>query len=237
MSIPSCPATLDSTAVGMGRGSPADGTLSRVWRRDLQRVAEHRRYGGRPCRTGRYRRDQTGHRVPGEALWIREPRDRSRQSFCLRPRGRPSSCGAPGPGARWPPASGPCTPSESRAGPLTRCRPRLFDVTIVTAGVGLQTQPHQYEPETIDTWEYLFCEHSANDGCGVCALERAGGGRLVVRDTRRSLGQESWLPRVARRRALEPWWARVDGEAPSGGAAWRRLRAGGKRGPWVRVAR
>ncbi len=40
---------------------------------------------------------------------------------------------------------------QSWAGPL---RLRLFDVTIVTAGVGLQTQPHQYEPETIDTWEY-----------------------------------------------------------------------------------
>ena len=40
---------------------------------------------------------------------------------------------------------------QSWSGPL---RLRLFDVTIVTAGVGLQTQPHQFGPQTIDTWEY-----------------------------------------------------------------------------------
>jgi hypothetical protein len=40
---------------------------------------------------------------------------------------------------------------QSWSGPL---RLRLFDVTIVTAGVGLQTQPNQYGPQTIDTWEY-----------------------------------------------------------------------------------
>ena len=40
---------------------------------------------------------------------------------------------------------------QSWSGPL---RLRLFDVTIVTAGVGLQTQPHQFGPQPIDTWEY-----------------------------------------------------------------------------------
>ncbi len=40
---------------------------------------------------------------------------------------------------------------QSWAGPL---RLRLFDVSIVTAGVGLQTQPHQFEPEVVDAWEY-----------------------------------------------------------------------------------
>jgi hypothetical protein len=40
---------------------------------------------------------------------------------------------------------------QSWSGPR---RLRLFDVTIVTAGVGLQTQPHQFGPQTIDTWEY-----------------------------------------------------------------------------------
>lgn len=33
-------------------------------------------------------------------------------------------------------------------------RLRLFDVTIVTAGVGLQTQPHQFEAVPIDGWAY-----------------------------------------------------------------------------------
>ena len=40
---------------------------------------------------------------------------------------------------------------QTWAGPF---RLRLFDVTIVTAGVGLQTQPHQFVPVTIDAWEY-----------------------------------------------------------------------------------
>jgi len=40
---------------------------------------------------------------------------------------------------------------QSWSGPF---RLRLFDVTIVTAGVGLQTQPHQFGLQAIDAWEY-----------------------------------------------------------------------------------
>jgi hypothetical protein len=40
---------------------------------------------------------------------------------------------------------------QSWAGPY---RLRLWDVTIRTAGVGLQTQPNQFVPVPVDTWEY-----------------------------------------------------------------------------------
>jgi hypothetical protein len=40
---------------------------------------------------------------------------------------------------------------QSWAGPR---KLRLRDVTIRTAGVGLQTQPHQFQPVVIDWWEY-----------------------------------------------------------------------------------
>ena len=79
------------------------------------------------------------------------PRDRAGSRPLGRPGGPPFSCSTPRLKTLHPVGYVHTDGIQSWAGPQ---RLRLFDVTIVTAGVGLQTQPHQFGPQTIDTWEY-----------------------------------------------------------------------------------
>ncbi len=99
---------------------------------------------------------------------------------------------------------------QSWAGPA-----RLFlsNVTIRTAGVGIQTQPHQFRPVTIDRWEYRRVNVVQMTGHAHALWKSSGQGgwwREIYQDFWvRNIGRQAW---PTRRHWMPGGPAAVEGE-------------------------